>query len=221
MKKGYTDVTIVLDRSGSMHSIAKDMEGALESFINDQKKISGECRVTFVRFDTEYELVFSGCLLENVPQMKLQPRGGTALLDALGKIIIDNGIRFKLMKEEDRPEKVLTIVITDGEENSSREFSRAKIFEMINHQRSKYNWEFIYLGANQDSIAATKDLGFDSLNVYNFHGSSKGTRHAVNVTSRAFASYRKGNSSTVDNFLDTTTDGLLNETDNKLNTNNP
>ena len=122
MRTDLTDITMVIDRSGSMQSIRSDAEGGINSFIEQQKQEPGEANVTLVQFDADYEFVHSGVPIRQVPAFKLVPRGSTALLDAVGRAINETGARLAAMDEVQRPGLVVFVIVTDGEENSSREF---------------------------------------------------------------------------------------------------
>lgn len=159
MRTDLTDITIVMDRSGSMSSIRDDAEGGLNSFIEEQKQQPGDATFTLVQFDTEYEFVHKAVPISSVPRCDLRPRGNTALLDAVGRAITETGERLSATKEEDRPGLVVFVILTDGMENSSREFSRDKIKEMIEHQQTNYNWKFVFLAANQDAFATGGAMG--------------------------------------------------------------
>lgn len=200
MKKDYTDITFIVDRSGSMFTIAKDMEIGMEKFIKEQKDIPGECRISLVQFDDKIEKVFSGLLVETIDKIKLEPRGWTALYDAIGYTINETGKRLKNMKESERPEKVVMFIITDGAENYSKEFKAAKIEQMITHQKDKYSWEFVFLGANQDSIFSAKELGISN-NVYNYTADSYSVNNLWSNLSRSTTSYRKSAVSQTSNYL--------------------
>jgi uncharacterized protein YegL len=159
MKPDLTDITLVVDRSGSMAQVREDAEGGVNTFISEQAKQPGEALLTLVQFDTEYEFLHKGVPVSQVPKYELVPRGMTALLDAVGRAINETGERLSKMAEEDRPSLVIFVVMTDGEENSSKEFSKAQIKEMIQHQQDAYNWHFTFLGANQDAFAEAGGLG--------------------------------------------------------------
>lgn len=154
-----THIYVVLDRSGSMVSIADDMRGGFDAFIADQAKEPGECKVTLVQFDTSYEKVYEDKPIAKVPALKLQPRGGTALLDALGETITTVGEKLANLDEDKRPGAVIFCIITDGEENSSREFDLPQVRKMIKRQQKDYEWLFMYLGANQDAISVARSMG--------------------------------------------------------------
>jgi len=178
-KRGFSEIVCIVDRSGSMESIKSDAIGGYNSFIEEQKKVPGEASLTYIQFDTEYEVVYENKSLKDVPVLDgsvYVPRGYTALLDAIGRSINDVGARLAKTNEEDRPEKVIFAILTDGLENASKEFNRDKIFEMITHQRETYKWEFVFLGANQDAIKTGVSYGIDAGSSYNFDPTGKGVR---------------------------------------------
>lgn len=159
MRPDLTDVTLVIDRSGSMQSIRDDAEGGVNAFIQEQAKQPGQALLTLVQFDTEYEFVHRGVPIQQVPPYKLVPRGNTALLDAVGRAINETGDRLAKIPEDTRPGLVIFVITTDGQENSSQEFSKAQIKQMIEEQQTKFNWHFTYLGANQDAFAEAGGMG--------------------------------------------------------------
>lgn len=160
MKTELTDLTLILDRSGSMDFCRKEAEIGANAFIQEQKGLGGECLFTLVQFDHEYLVPIQTTPIREVGSISLEPRGMTALLDAIGRAINEAGDRLAVMAEEDRPGLVMFVVVTDGEENSSREFTREQIKEMIKHQQDNYSWRFTFLGANQDSFTEGSKLGF-------------------------------------------------------------
>lgn len=159
MKK--THITLVVDRSGSIQTILNDFQGGLNKFLEDQKNLGGECTLTLIDFDTEYQKVYSGDI-KDVPSYQVIPRGMTALRDAVGRAINETGEFLNNMPESDRPELVLMAIITDGKENSSREFSIEKIKEMVEHQKTKYNWVFDFLCADEQTVMDGLAFGFNS-----------------------------------------------------------
>ena len=159
MNANLTDLTLVVDRSGSMDAIRSDAEGGINALLKAQAQEPGDVLLTLVQFDTVYEFLHHGVPLKDVPPYKLEPRGGTALLDAVGRAILETGARLSAMPEADRPGLVLFVVMTDGQENSSREFDKARVREMIEHQQTHYNWHFTFLGANQDAFAEAGGMG--------------------------------------------------------------
>lgn len=168
MRHDLTDITLVVDRSGSMDAIKSDAEGGVNTFIAEQAKLPGEALLTLVQFDTEYEFVHKGTPVKKVGKYKLVPRGSTALLDAVGRAINETGDRLAKMAEADRPGLVVFVIVTDGLENSSREFTKAKVKEMIEHQQRVYKWHFNYLAANQDAFAEGAALGVASAGIANY-----------------------------------------------------
>ena len=167
MRSDLTDITLVVDRSGSMEQVREDAEGGVNSFIAQQAKEPGEALLTLVQFDTEYEFLHKGVPISQVPKYELVPRGMTALLDAVGRAINETGERLAKMDEQDRPGLVVFVVMTDGLENSSKEFSKATIKEMIERQQQQYSWHFTFLGANQDAFAEAGGMGIDAAGVAN------------------------------------------------------
>ena len=165
MKTNFSDVTVVLDRSGSMISCKTDAEGGVNAFIQEQKKLPGECVFSLVEFDTEYNFVHKARPIADVTPYTLIPRGSTALLDAVGRAVNETGERLAAMKEEDRPSLVVFVIVTDGYENASVEFTRAQIREMIERQQKEYSWQFTFLGANQDAFAEAGSLGINPAGV--------------------------------------------------------
>ena len=167
MRSDLTDITLVVDRSGSMEQVREDAEGGVNSFIAQQAKEPGEALLTLVQFDTEYEFLHKGVPISQVPKFELVPRGMTALLDAVGRAMNETGERIAKMDERDRPGLVVFVVMTDGQENSSKEFSKATIKEMIERQQQQYNWHFTFLGANQDAFAEAGGIGIAAAGIAN------------------------------------------------------
>jgi hypothetical protein len=178
MQLDLTDIVVVLDRSGSMQACKGDAEGGLNSFVEDQKKRPGRANFTLVQFDTEYEFVHRGVPISQVPPFTLVPRGWTALLDAVGRAIIETGDRLAKTPEAQRPGLVALVIITDGLENSSKEFDKEQIKQLIQHQTEVYKWQFTFLGANQDAFAAAGGIGITADKAANF---------ALRKTANAFA----------------------------------
>jgi uncharacterized protein YegL len=159
MNDQLTDITLVIDRSGSMQSIKRKAEKGINGFIDDQKKQPGEANLSLIQFDTEFDFLHKGTPINQVGNYQLEPRGGTALLDAVGQSILNTGERLSSIPEANRPGLVIFVIMTDGEENSSTQFSRAQIRQMVEHQQTVYNWQFTYLGANQDAFGEAAKLG--------------------------------------------------------------
>lgn len=155
----YTDITMVLDRSGSMQSIKEDTIGGFDAFVTEQRRVPGRCTVSLVQFDNEYEEVYTGRDLADVPGLTLVPRGSTAMLDAIGRAVNATGARLATLPEDRRPGTVIVGIMTDGLENASREFGYADVKALIEQQEQVYGWTFMYLGANQDAIEVGARLG--------------------------------------------------------------
>ncbi len=157
--KKLTHIYVLLDRSGSMQSIKSDTEGGFAALIDEQRGAIGRCQVTLAQFDDEYDIVYSGVDVKDVPALDLQPRGMTALLDAMGRLISTTGGKLLALPEDERPGSVMVVIMTDGLENASREFTGPAVKAMVKEQTDSYGWVFTYLGANQDAIAVGEALG--------------------------------------------------------------
>ena len=188
MKKGLTELVFILDRSGSMAGLEKETIGGFNSLIEKQKKNEGDVYVSTVLFDGVSEV-----LHDRIPLCEIQPmtedeyyvRGCTALLDALGGAIHHIGNVHKYAKEEDRPEKTLFIITTDGQENSSRRYTYKKVKHMVERQKEKFGWEFLFLGANIDAIAEAERFGIKADRAVNYECDEVGTAINFKVLSKA------------------------------------
>ena len=168
MRNDLTDITLVVDRSGSMDQVREDAEGGVNAFIKEQAEQPGEALLTLVQFDTNYEFLHKGTPIGEVPPYRLVPRGMTALLDAVGRAINETGERLAAMAEADRPGLVIFVVMTDGHENSSQEFSKADIKKLIQRQQDEFSWQFTFLGANQDAFAEADSMGIHAAGAANY-----------------------------------------------------
>ncbi len=198
MTMAKDEIVLIIDKSGSMDAIKKDAIGGFNSFLDEQRDIEGRANVTFVLFDDHYELVHNGKDINEVSDLNkntYKPSGTTALLDAVGRTVDHVGERLDRLKESDKPENVIVFVLTDGKENASSDYTRERIKNMIELQESKYSWEFIYGGANQDAFAEAGGLGIKGKNVFNFDATGEGTRTVYESSSKLMASYRKGSAS--------------------------
>lgn len=157
-----TLIAVLLDRSGSMESVKSDTEGGFKAFIDLQRGHTGDIRVTLAQFDTEYDVVYANRAIADVPALVLQPRGGTALYDALGRLITDVGAELAALEQSRRPGTVIVVVLTDGHENSSREWTHDAVSAAIRRQETDYAWDFVFLGANMDAVAIGTRLGFSA-----------------------------------------------------------
>ena len=192
MKDSYSHITVILDRSGSMASIRDDVVGGLNTLLEKQKGVPGECTVTLVQFDTEnaYEILRDFVPIATIEPLgaEYKPRGGTPLHDAVGKGIVLTGERLAAMQEADRPAKVIFVVVTDGQENSSREYTAAMVAGMVKEQEEKYGWDFVYLGANQDAVLEASKFGVNQYNAASYAATN--VRSAVAMAGSKMASYR-------------------------------
>ena len=193
MKKDLMELVFILDRSGSMSGLEKDTIGGFNSMMEKQKKENGEVLVTTVLFDNRIEL-----LHERVDIRALTPltdedyfvRVSTALLDALGSTITRIARNHHHMAEDFRPGKTMFVIITDGYENASREYSYTKVKELIEHEQKKYGWEFLFLGANIDAAATARSMGIDADHAVDFHADEKGVALNYEVLSEAVSCAR-------------------------------
>jgi uncharacterized protein YegL len=158
--QNLTHIYFLLDRSGSMSSICRETTAGFDAFIAEQRKAPGACKVTLAQFDNEYDEVYTDLDLAAVPPLDLSPRGSTALLDALGRLITTAGERLAALPEGRRPGSVIVGVMTDGYENASIEWTHSRIKALIEQQTRDYQWEFLYLGADQDAIEEGSKMGF-------------------------------------------------------------
>jgi uncharacterized protein YegL len=192
-KQGKTEIAAIIDRSGSMSTIKNDVIGGFNQFLKSQQEQAGEATMTVVQFDNQYEITVDGKNISEVEELNentFVPRGMTALLDAIGTTINSLGERFAKMNEEDRPEHVIVSIITDGDENSSREFTRDQINKMITHQQEKYNWKFIFLAANQDAIANARSIGISKDYALNFDANARGIQGVYNAIGTTVSNLR-------------------------------
>ena len=195
-RENTTDITIILDRSGSMQTVAEDTIGGFNRFLEDQKSAPGEAVLTLIQFDDKYEAVYRAKPIAKARPLDhttFVPRGSTALLDAIGRTIDEAGFRLSATPEKERPEKVIMVILTDGYENASRHFTMQKINEMISHQRDVYNWEFVFLGANQDAIATASQFGIAGDAALTYASTSTGTAAAFASMSDKMKLYRQRN----------------------------
>lgn len=178
MRKGLTEVVFILDRSGSMGGLEADTIGGYNSMIAKQKKEEGEALISTVLFDDKVEVLYDRVPLnkvENITDKQYYVRGCTALLDAVGGAIRHIGNVHKYAREEDVPEKTIFIITTDGMENASREYGYDKVRKMVERQKEKYNWEFIFLGANIDAVEVANRFGVDKNRAVRYECDSAGT----------------------------------------------
>jgi uncharacterized protein YegL len=156
---GYRHIALIIDRSGSMEPVRHDTEGGIKTFIEDQRKVPGRTTVSLYQFDTHHDEVHSFADVHGDLAYALVPRGGTALLDAVGFAVTKTGEHLAAMGEDSRPGEVVVLIATDGEENSSREYALPQVREMITRQQDAFGWQFVFIGANQDAFASGGAMG--------------------------------------------------------------
>ena len=177
MDKNLTEIVFLLDRSGSMAGLESDTIGGFNSFIKKQCSL-GRTHLTTILFDDRYEILHNGIDASNVTltDKDYYTRGTTALLDAVGKAIIDVGYRLSHLMEDLHPNKVIFVITTDGLENSSREFTYDKVKQMISRQKEACNWDFIFMGANIDVAEESNKLGINPSMAFKYNSSVEGTK---------------------------------------------
>lgn len=177
-----THLAMLLDRSGSMSQIRSATEEGFNGFVAEQLEAEGTATMTLAQFDHDYQEVYVDRPLQQVPRLDLQPRGRTALLDSIARLVHDTGTRLAALPEEQRPGTVIVGIMTDGLENASVEHDHAAIKAMITHQEETYQWTFLYLGANQDAIEVGAQLGVAAERSMTY--SDVGTADALGATSQ-------------------------------------
>ena len=188
-RSDLTHLYVLLDRSGSMQSIKSDIVGGFDAFVAEQRSATGECRMTLARFDNEYEQVFADLPIAQVGPLVLEPRGSTALLDSMGRLVVDAGARLAGLPEHERPGTVVVAVMTDGFENASREWTHASIKALVDQQTKDYGWQFLYMGADQDAVEVGQGLGIAADHAMTWsRGSAKA---AMGATSAMVADLRR------------------------------
>lgn len=194
MKKGLTELVFILDKSGSMSGLESDTIGGYNSMLENQKAIPDECLITTVLFNENYELLHDRINIRAVSPISAKEYrvgGSTALLDAIGRTIHKIGNAQKHTAEDYRAEKVMFVIITDGLENSSREYSSERVKEQIERQKAKYGWEFVFLGANIDAVQTAAHFGIGADRAVDYLADSEGTNLNFAVMSAAVAEFRK------------------------------
>ena len=194
MTKTTTELVFILDKSGSMGGLESDTIGGFNSMLNKQKALDDECRITTVLFDNNYELLHDRIDIQAVnpiTEKDYYVGGSTALLDAIG-ITLQKIIRVaKYTAKEDQAPKVIFVIITDGMENASRQYSSQKIKSMIEEQKTEYGWEFIFLGANIDAVETASHYGVSADRAMNYVPDQKGTSLNFKIMSQTVESFRK------------------------------
>ena len=194
MKKNLTELVMILDRSGSMGGLESDTVGGYNSMLKRQKEAEGEVLVSTVLFNDRSEVIYDRVPLDKMPQMtdkEYYVGGCTALLDAVGGAVHHIGNVHKYAREEDRPEKTIFVITTDGLENASRMYSYDRVKRMIERQKEKYGWEFLFLGANIDAIGTAGRFGISADRAANYHSDHEGTELNYKVLADAVCEMRR------------------------------
>ena len=193
MKNNITELVFILDRSGSMSGLESDTIGGFNAMIEKQKKQEGECYVSTVLFDSESEVLHDRVKLAEIPKMTDKDytvRGCTALIDAIGGAIHHIGNIHKYARSEDVPEHTVFVITTDGMENASRIYSSDKVKKMIEKQKEKYGWEFLFIGANIDAVETAARYGISRDRAVNYKADSRGTHVLYDTVSDAVCTLR-------------------------------
>lgn len=190
-----TEIACVIDRSGSMESIRDDAIGGFNTFLKEQKAIDAPCRFSMCLFDHEYNLLHDGIEIRYIKELDTTtyvPRGYTALLDAIGRTINAIDSRISEYPDDKKPEKIIFVILTDGYENSSREFNKAKIKEMIEDKEKNHNWEVMYLAAHEDAFHEAGMIGIQVNKMASFSNTGAGGQSAFASANSNTTAYRAG-----------------------------
>mgnify|MGYP002624441087 CR=1 FL=1 len=196
-----TDIAYILDRSGSMKGMEEAAVTAYNQFVKAQLDVPGDALFTFIQFDDAYEVHIPPRPVQNVPELAAAgytPRGSTALLDAIGRTVLDTDRRISALPEPQRPGKVIVAIFTDGYENASREFTLERISDLIRHYRDTQGWEFIFLAANQDAIATAGAMQMSAEYASSVVFSEKGVKSTGSAMARKIRALRMKSSGTMD-----------------------
>ena len=194
MNRDLTELVFILDRSGSMRGLEADTIGGFNAMLDKQRRQPGDALVSTVLFDDESLVIHDRVPLADVPELTEEAywaRGCTALLDAVGDAIHHIGNVHKYARKADVPANTLFVITTDGMENASRRYTGEHVKQMIERQKAKYGWEFLFLGANIDAVGTAKRFGIDAGRAVNYHADARGTRLNFEVLSRTIANVRR------------------------------
>lgn len=193
MKNNITELVFILDRSGSMSGLEGDTIGGFNSMIEKQRKQDGECYVSTILFDNVSEVLHDRVKLSDIPKMTDRDytvRGCTALIDAIGGAIHHIGNVHKYARSEDVPEHTMFVIMTDGLENASRRYSSDEVKRMIEHEKKKYGWEFLFIGANIDSVETARHFGIGADRSVNYHADHRGTAVVFDTVCETVCNFR-------------------------------
>ena len=193
----YTHYLLVIDRSGSMHATKDDAEGGIRTFVKDQCKFARKATLTLVQFDDKHETVYDFTRLSAAGKYVLEPRGMTRLLDAVGFAVTQAGEKLAAMPEHERPGKVAVLIVTDGQENDSREWSKDQVQALVRQQTETYGWAFTYIGSALSTFADARSIGIGPESTLNYSASGAGTRSAYRAASASATAFASGQSAGV------------------------
>lgn len=185
-----TYMALLLDRSGSMGMIKHDMEPAMNRFIDEQRDVPGKCKVTFAQFDDSYDVLHRSVKIKDIPKLTLEPRGMTALLDAMGKMLTEARADVAALPADKHPKYKIIVVVTDGGENSSKEWTKDRVFDLVRKMEAE-GWKFTYVGANQDAIAVGTSMGFSHDSSMTYTGSTAGITNTFSAMSNSVGAVRR------------------------------
>ena len=195
MNQNLTDITFLLDRTGSMEVVRQETIQAVNTFLAEQQKVPGDALFSLIQFDSQapFEVLQRGVPIQQAQRLTPEtyvPRAWTPLLDAIGRTIVDTGDRLSKLPEDDRPGKVVLAIMTDGQENASKEYTADRVKQMLTHQQEVYHWVVSFLGANIDAVQTAKDLGIDPKNALTYDHTDHGVQCAAASFSGHLTAYR-------------------------------
>jgi hypothetical protein len=213
----FTHWALIVDRSGSMQRIVSDMNGAIESLVKDQESVPGRLSIDVTTFDDQVEFVGRDLTPQGVLELGplVVPRGMTALYDAIGKTVVALGEHLAKMDEVGRPGKVIVAIVTDGLENSSKDWRLQGINDLITRQREQYSWEFTFLGANMDAIAVAGDMGIPAGSSLTYNTTGAGVRGATTSLEAGMRRYRGPGGQSI-SYTEAERDAATGETDDQF-----
>lgn len=212
MKKGYTHIAIVLDESGSMSSLKRATIDSFNKFLKEQREVPGEATISLIKFSTVVQAQYHFQGIQQAPELNdesYNPNATTALYDAEGWTIEYTGKRLAEMLEDERPDKVIIVIITDGMENASTDFTRERIEALIKQQEEVYKWQFVFLGSNQSATMSAQSMGINVNSALTYAASARGIGETYSMLSKQIGDFREGTTKSV-NF--TNADRLLQKT---------
>ena len=187
-----TLIAALLDRSGSMQTSKEATEDGWRELINEQRQLPGQCEMTLAQFDTDYEVLYPPTPIADVPDLVVQPRGMTALLDAVGRFVTEVGRHLAALAEDQRPGQVICVIMTDGMENASHEWSFDAVKDLITTQRTQWKWKFLFIGANIDAVQVGAQMGFAAGDSITYDDSHYESTVAVMASAREMVRRTRG-----------------------------